>query len=163
MARVVAKGFRHVVRELSIALPSVAQQIEVRLTGLESPQIVDGVEVCQTGIVGDVELQEVKAGEQGLGDGIQGRQREALLVFQAYCYLDLKVNHLSSMTLRHQKYHSLPIRPKRIARRVHSLHWRRDCHAAFLPGASFFKLGNHKRSFLIEQWIDAVSGKIKAH
>ena len=54
------------------------------LAGLESPQIVDGVEIRQAGVVGDVELRDIKAWQQGFGDGIQGSQGEALLAFQAH-------------------------------------------------------------------------------
>ena len=51
LLHVIARGVDEVVGELAVALPGVAQQIQVSLLGYEAAQIVGGVEIRQARVI----------------------------------------------------------------------------------------------------------------
>ena len=75
----VAQGVDQVVGELPVALPGVAQQVQMGLLGLEAAQVVDGVEVRQARVVEQVLLRDAELGQQRLRDPVQRVQHGALL------------------------------------------------------------------------------------
>ena len=81
LLHVVAEGVDQIVGELPVALPSVAQQVQMGLLGLEAAQVVDGIEVRQARVVEQVLLRDPELGQQCLGDQVQRLQRGALLPF----------------------------------------------------------------------------------
>ena len=79
---VVPQRLDQIVGELAIALPGIAQQIEVAWAGFEPAQVVDRVIVDEAGVVGDVQLREAQARQQRFCDHVERRQRGALLALR---------------------------------------------------------------------------------
>jgi hypothetical protein len=85
LLHVVAKSVDEIVGELLLALPRVAQQVQIGLLGFEVAQVVGSVEVGQTCVVEEVLLRDREPGQQRLGDAVQRFQLGAL--FPLPCHL----------------------------------------------------------------------------
>lgn len=83
LLHVVVQGVDEVVGDLPVALPGVAQQIQMSLLGPEAAQIVYRVEVRQTRVVVQVLLRDCELGKLRLGDPVQRLELDALLPLPA--------------------------------------------------------------------------------
>jgi len=79
LLHMVGERVDQVVRELPVAQPGVAQQVQVRLRGTKAAEVVDGIEVRQARVIEQVLLRDTELRQERLGDRVQRVQRGALL------------------------------------------------------------------------------------
>ena len=84
LPQVMVEGLDEVVAQLPVALPSVAQQIQMGLPWLHPAQIKYCIVVYEAGVVIDVLLRNAQQRQQFFGGMMHRRQRDALLSFRGH-------------------------------------------------------------------------------
>ncbi len=63
-----------VIAELAVANPCIAQQVKAGLIGLQFSEIINGIEICQTGVVKQILLRNIQCRQDVAGFTVQWLQ-----------------------------------------------------------------------------------------